>query len=207
MMAPLFDFSRGRHGAIGSAFGVVRRQPVQLFVLRNDSNTLMINLLWHIQLLAWHNNDVIMSEMASEITSLKIVYSSVCSRADKKTSKLSITGLCEGISPVTGEFLAQRTSNTNNISIWWRHHGLQIKSQSPVQRNLSSISRAVLLTSLTHIAIGFQLVCAIYRQISVEINYKFQMFPIVNHLTKLVYQNQLMLLRKQCTHCGNYIGM
>ena len=40
----------------------------------------------------------------------------------KKTSKLCVTGLCEGNSPVTGEFPAQRASNTENVSIWWRHH-------------------------------------------------------------------------------------
>ena len=38
-------------------------------------------------------------------------------------SKLHITGLCEGNSPVTGEFPAQRASNAENVSIWWRHHG------------------------------------------------------------------------------------
>ena len=41
----------------------------------------------------------------------------------KKTSKLRVTGLCAGNSPVTGEFPAQMASNTENISIWWRHHG------------------------------------------------------------------------------------
>ena len=40
----------------------------------------------------------------------------------KKTSKLRITGLCAGNSPATGEFPAQRASNTENVSIWWRHH-------------------------------------------------------------------------------------
>ena len=29
-----------------------------------------------------------------------------------------------GDSPVTGEFPAQSASNTENVSIWWRHHGL-----------------------------------------------------------------------------------
>ena len=37
-------------------------------------------------------------------------------------SKIHITGLCEGNSPVTCEFPAQRTSNAENVSIWWRHH-------------------------------------------------------------------------------------
>ena len=40
----------------------------------------------------------------------------------KKTSKLRVTGLCGGNSPVTGEFPAQMASNAENVSIWWRHH-------------------------------------------------------------------------------------
>ena len=42
----------------------------------------------------------------------------------KKTSKLRVTGLCEGKSSVTGELPLQRTSYAENVSIWWRHHGL-----------------------------------------------------------------------------------
>ena len=41
----------------------------------------------------------------------------------KKTSKLRITGLCEGNSLVTGEFPTQRASNAENVSIWWHYHG------------------------------------------------------------------------------------
>ena len=40
----------------------------------------------------------------------------------KKTLKLCVTGLCEGKSPVTGEFSAQRVSHAENVSVWWRHH-------------------------------------------------------------------------------------
>ena len=40
----------------------------------------------------------------------------------KGTSKLRVTGLCEGNSPVNSEFHAQRASNAENVSIWWRHH-------------------------------------------------------------------------------------
>ena len=43
-------------------------------------------------------------------------------RRSKKTSKLHVTGLCAGNSPVTGEFPVQRASNADNFSIWWRHH-------------------------------------------------------------------------------------
>ena len=64
-----------------------------------------------------------MSALASQITSLPIVYSTVYSRSrSKKTLKLRVTGLCVGNSPVTGEFPAQRASNAENVSIWWRHH-------------------------------------------------------------------------------------
>ena len=65
-------------------------------------------------------SDVIMTAMASQITSLTIVYSTVYSRhRSKKTSKLRVTGLCEENSPLTGEFPAQRASNAENVSIWW----------------------------------------------------------------------------------------
>ena len=47
-------------------------------------------------------------------------------RRSKQTSKLCVTGLCAGNSPGTGEFLAQRASNAENVSIWWRHHDHQI---------------------------------------------------------------------------------
>ena len=40
----------------------------------------------------------------------------------KKASKLRVSGLCEGDSLVTGEYPAQRASNLENVSIWWRHH-------------------------------------------------------------------------------------
>ena len=45
-------------------------------------------------------------------------------RRSKKTSKLRVTGLCAGNSPGTGEFPAQMASNAENVSIWWRHHGV-----------------------------------------------------------------------------------
>ena len=47
-----------------------------------------------------HYNDVIMTTMASQITSLTVVYSTVYSDADqRKHQKLRVTGLCVGNSP------------------------------------------------------------------------------------------------------------
>ena len=63
-----------------------------------------------------------MGTMASHITSLTIVYSTVYSDADqRKTSKLRVTGFCVGNAPGTGEFPTQMASNAENVSIWWRH--------------------------------------------------------------------------------------
>ena len=76
-----------------------------------------------IHVVPFHYSDVILGTVASQITSLTIVYSTVDSDADKnKTSKLRVTGLCVGNSPGTGEFPAQMASNAENVSIWWRHH-------------------------------------------------------------------------------------
>ena len=60
-----------------------------------------------------HYNGVIMGTMASQITSLTIVYSAVYSDA----SKLRVTGLCVLNSSMTGEFSVQMASNAENISI------------------------------------------------------------------------------------------
>ena len=77
-----------------------------------------------------HYNDVIMGVIASQFTSFTILYSTVYSRRrSKKTSKLRVTGLCEGNSPVTGKFPAQKASNAENVSISWRHYGNAIAGE------------------------------------------------------------------------------
>ena len=89
-----------------------------------------------------HYNDVIMDAMVSQIISLRSVCSAVYSRRrSKKTSKLCVTGLCVGNSPVTGEFPAQRASNAENVSIWWRHH--DDKEFTPVIHNKRSLLQAM----------------------------------------------------------------
>ena len=75
-----------------------------------------------------HSSDVIMGPLATPITSLTLVYSTVYSRRrSKKSSKLRVTGLCAGNAPGTGEFLAQMASNAENVSIWLRHHEVGIQ--------------------------------------------------------------------------------
>ena len=76
-----------------------------------------------------HYNDVIMSAMASQITSLAIVYSTVYSGADqRKYHSSSSLAFVRGIHrwPVN----SQRASNTENISNWWRQQLLYHAGES-----------------------------------------------------------------------------
>ena len=65
-----------------------------------------------------------MGAMASQITASRLFKLNCLfeRRSKKKTSNLRVTGLCAGKSPGTGEFPAQRASNAENASSWWRHH-------------------------------------------------------------------------------------
>ena len=69
-----------------------------------------------LQLDKTHYSDVIMSAMASQITSFSIVYSTVCSDEDQRKHQSYAS-----FSPVTGEFCPPRASNAEKVSIWWRH--------------------------------------------------------------------------------------
>ena len=70
-------------------------------------------------------------------------------RSSKKISKLRVSGLCARNSLVTGEFPAQRASNAENVSIWWRHHeqllkwhrNVYIKQYSILPWNLSKVTK------------------------------------------------------------------
>ena len=70
-----------------------------------------INNIWLVRgvyLSTFHYRDAIMSATESQITGVRIVYSTVFFRHRS----------CEK----TGEFPAQRASYAGNVSIWWRHH-------------------------------------------------------------------------------------
>ena len=63
-----------------------------------------------------------MSTMASQITSLTVVYSTVYSDADQRKHQTPRHWPLCGEFTGTGEFPAQRASYAENVSIWWRHH-------------------------------------------------------------------------------------
>ena len=63
-----------------------------------------------------HYSDVTVSAMASQITGISIVWATIRSGADqRKTSKLRVTGLCEGNPLGTGGFPPQRASNAKKF--------------------------------------------------------------------------------------------
>ena len=65
--------------------------------------------------------DVIKRDGVSNHRRLHCLLKRLFRRRSKKTSKLRVTGLCEGNPLMTGGFPSQRASNAE-ISIWWRHH-------------------------------------------------------------------------------------
>ena len=68
-----------------------------------------------------------MGGMASQITSLTIVFAQPFIRAQIKENIKALRHwpMC-GESPGTGEFPAQMASNAETVSIWWRHHIKQV---------------------------------------------------------------------------------
>ena len=73
---------------------------------------------WHSSL-QWRNNE---HRGVSNHQRLDCLLNRLFSHRPKKTPKLRTTGLCEGNSVVTVDFPAQRVSNAENVSTWWRHH-------------------------------------------------------------------------------------
>ena len=83
--------------------------------------------IWSTPIRDENYSDIIMSAMEYHITDISMIYSILCSGTDlKKTLKLRVTGLCEGNSPNTGEFLSQRASKAENISISQTQHEIRL---------------------------------------------------------------------------------
>ena len=71
-----------------------------------------------------HYDDLIMTMLASQITSLTVVYSIVYSGVNQRNIKAPRHWPLCGEFTGTGEFPAQMASNAENVSIWWRHHAI-----------------------------------------------------------------------------------
>ena len=69
-----------------------------------------------------HYNDVIISAMVSKWPASRLFTQPFIQAQIKENIKAPRPWPLCGESPVTGEFPAQRASNTENVSIWWCHH-------------------------------------------------------------------------------------
>ena len=93
--------------------------------------------------LQWHHNGL---DSVSTHQPHDCLLKRLFSPRSKKTSKLRVTGLCVGNSPETGDFPAQRASNAENVSIWWRHHASLMSSLCRVRNIMMyALSRRQLL--------------------------------------------------------------
>ena len=69
-----------------------------------------------------HYSDVIMSTIASQITGVLIVCSTVWSGADQRKHQSSASlAFVRGNPPVTCGLPSQMANNAENVYIWWRH--------------------------------------------------------------------------------------
>ena len=117
----------------------VRDVFLQVIRLSMDSFKLMLRI-GVLHTLQWRHNGL---DGLSNHQPRHCLLSCLLRRRSKKTSKLRVTGLCAGNSPVTGEFPAQMASKAENVPIWWRHHEEQNK-------NYYSISAAFTTRQPTH---------------------------------------------------------
>ena len=118
-----------RHTELGYRYMYLVEAPLDHIMLRKNLFKLRIVQLYlmlyikikqhHPSTLQWRHNE---RDGVSNHQPRDYLRNRLFRRRSKKTLKLRVTGLCEGNSPVTGEFPAQRTSNAENVSVWWRHH-------------------------------------------------------------------------------------
>ena len=132
-------------------------------------------------------------------------------RRSKKTSKLRVTGLCEGNSQVTGEFPVQRNSNAENVSIWWCHHvRWKMYRSRGVVLLLSELSSSSLSAAYMRQWTGSSLVQVMACRLLGAKPFPEPMLGIVNltpgiwigipsfHSTKCIWKSRLSILRPFC---------
>ena len=106
-----------------------------------ESIPIMIPVTWRLRPIAWtyRNLSILYGcDGASNHQTQQCLLNPLFRCRTKKTSNLRVTSLCEGNSPVTGQFPAQMASNAENASIWLRHHGIvntpEVSASTPINR-------------------------------------------------------------------------
>ena len=135
-----------------------------------------------------------MSIMAPQITSASVFHfvSRLFRRRSKKILKLRVTGLCEGDSPVTGEFPAQRASNEENVPIWWRQHGRRIILCHGIYRD----NKDQVQTTYIYRTVSWRVNCLVPRDVNILIYLKHMTFSLMKSNRWSIYMHILL------THWG-----
>ena len=81
---------------------------------KTQQNTSWVHVSWD------HYGDVIIGTIASQITNLTIVYSTVYSGADRRKHQSSAS--LDFVRGIHWWIPHTKASNADNASIWWRHH-------------------------------------------------------------------------------------
>ena len=148
------------------------RMLISLWNMTGILAALLSMCLWIISTLRWRHND---QAGVSNHQPHGCLLNRLFRRKSKKTSKLRVTGLCAGNSPGTGEFPAQMASYAENVSIWWRHHELEMykpksrgfeTSRAPSKTSLHSVERGLrsfLLTINCLSAMNLCMGCFLYH--------------------------------------------
>ena len=118
----IYNFSAQGDNATGSrvffvCFFVMR--SALLIIIMVYHNTMLHTAQRKLNSLQWRHNE---HDGVSNHQRLDCLLNRLFRRRPMKTSKLCVTGLCEGNSPVTDEFPAQRASNAERVYTWWRHY-------------------------------------------------------------------------------------
>ena len=91
---------------------------------KTASNAESVPVSWrhHVPIITYYS-EVILNTMASQITGVSIVYSTVCSDADQRKYQSSASqAFVRGIHRWPVNSPAQSASNAENASIWWHHY-------------------------------------------------------------------------------------
>ena len=96
-------------------------RPLLYYAIHACEQRRQIIVVWsNFQQLQWRHNEC---DGVSNHRRLDCLPNRLLKRRSKKTSKLRVTGLCEGNPPVTSGFPHKGSVTRKKVSIWWRNHG------------------------------------------------------------------------------------
>ena len=102
---------------------IILSTKAQEFDASINANNLFLSwiyfIVFHVESLQWRHNGV---DGVSNHRRLDCLFNRLLRCRSNKTSKLCVTGFCQGNPPVTGGLPSQRASDAENVSIWWRRH-------------------------------------------------------------------------------------